>query len=407
MTPHSSSLRSAIVCVAATVMTLLASTSTAFGQGPPYTFSKISYPGAVSTDVGGINNAGKVVGTYFLADGTVHGFLYDSATYTTIDFPGAPYTYLFGINASDQIVGSYSTSTSIGPYHGLIVDSGTHTTFDYPTQETDGRAINASGHIVGIYDAAFGNPDHGYLKVGDTYTSIDVAGTLHTYAFGINDAGKITGTYVDGSGQLHGWIRTAGAFTFVNFPGATQTVIGGINNSDVMVGWTDQATKRRGFVLTGTGFTAFDADFPGVVATMPMAINDSGQIVGEYVGLDCPSGCPFIGTPNPGGTATCGQSISLGYGANTLTYGFTLKTSTPLIWDVWLLALNTPIRVWTFPLPAISPAVSFSYPITGFPPVGPVVGMSMLSTAAGDAMCINFAVTNAATGNVTTTSSRD
>ena len=392
---HSPSLR-AFVFGAAAVLALLGSTGTAFGQGPPYTYAPIAYPGATQTDPTGINNGGVVVGSYKLPDGTWHGFTYDGTTYTTVDVPGAPYTFLFGIGPSGKLVGGYSMTTATGPFHGVFVDGGSFITFDYPGNETDGRAINSAGHIAGIYDAAVGQPDHGFLKVGDTYTPIDVAGAIHTYVFGLNDAGIVSGTYVDTTG-LHGWTLNGGVFTFVNFPGAAATYVGGINNAGTIVGWADQASKRTGYIQTATGFKAFNADFPGVSVTMPVAINDSGQIVGKYVSPDCPN-CAFMATPAPSGTAICDQAMTLTYANNTLTYGMTLKSSETLSWNLWLFALGTPFRLLSAPLPPINPAFSFNLPLPGFPPVGSVVGISTLTTTSGDTMCVNFAVANAVAG---------
>lgn len=399
-------VRSTAVSAVAILTMLLGAAATAVGQsGPPYSFMKIEYPGAALTEATGINNAGRVVGTYYGVDGVSHGFVYNGASYVTVDFPGAPFTYLFGINAAGHIVGSYSLAAAIGPYHGLSVVSGVFTTFDFPNQETDGRAINASGHIVGIYDAAFGMPDHGFFKTGELFTSIDVLGATHTYAFGLNDSGKITGTYVDGIG-LHGWMLVGGTVATINVPGATHTFVGGINNSDMIVGWSGQPTKPSGFILSGSRFRSFDANFPNVTATRPWAINDLGQVVGQYTSSDCPGGCSFLATPTTGVPPLCAQSTSLSYAGNTFTQSFTLQSSVPLVWNQWLVIANTPLRLWSLSLPAISAPVSFDVPIPGFPPLGTVLGATFLSTAAGDTVCFDIASVNTSAAATTTPSGR-
>ena len=39
------------------------------------TFTSFDFPGAQGTDAFGINSAGQIVGGYFAADGSRHGFL--------------------------------------------------------------------------------------------------------------------------------------------------------------------------------------------------------------------------------------------------------------------------------------------------------------------------------------------
>jgi uncharacterized membrane protein len=117
-------------------------------QGPPYAFVKLQYPGSIYTDATGINNSGRVVGTYYLLDGMRHGYVFDGSTYTTVDFPGARHTFLFGIDVSGRTVGSYSLSSTGGPWHSLMVEGGNFTSFDFPNRETDARAINGVGRIV-------------------------------------------------------------------------------------------------------------------------------------------------------------------------------------------------------------------------------------------------------------------
>ena len=75
------------------VVSALASTSRAVG-----TLTIIDFPGGApytATAVFGINDLGKIVGTYY--DAGVRGFLLDRGTFTTIDFPGATGTSAQGL----------------------------------------------------------------------------------------------------------------------------------------------------------------------------------------------------------------------------------------------------------------------------------------------------------------------
>jgi hypothetical protein len=365
-------------------------------QGPPYTFVKLQYPGSIYTDATGINNSGHVVGTYYLPDGLRHGYVFDGSTYTTVDFPGAAHTFLFGIAPSGRTVGSYSLSIGGGFWHSLIEEDGNFTSFDFPNRETDARAINGAGRIVGIYNTGAGTPDTGYLKIDDSYESVSVANSQHTYALGINDASKISGSYVGSDGMLHGFLQTSGAVANINFPLANQTFVGGINNADAIVGWSQKGSNpTRGFVVSGTRLRAFDVNLPGAVGGQPQALNDSGQVVGNYFSPECLLGCAFLATPQLGGVPVCDQTLSLLYGGGTLTLRFTgLRTSMPLTWNVSLFALNTSLPLWSRSLPAIPSSVSLDVPFS-VPPVGPVVGVSLFSNAAGEAICADFSAVNA------------
>src|ERR1700736_4719466 len=70
------------------------------------TFTTLSVAGATFTNVYGINDAGQIVGTYGIADGTTQGFVDNGGVFTTISVPGATYTNAIGINDAGQIVGT-------------------------------------------------------------------------------------------------------------------------------------------------------------------------------------------------------------------------------------------------------------------------------------------------------------
>jgi|SRR5215472_3378631 len=88
-------------------------------------FTEIALPGgqAVSSDIGGLNERGDLVGTYcdvaspcVVGSAGTHGFLLSGDDLETIDIAGALATSTNGINARGEIVGSYSDGTH---FHGF------------------------------------------------------------------------------------------------------------------------------------------------------------------------------------------------------------------------------------------------------------------------------------------------
>lgn len=379
-----------VTCVAAVFGTGAAANA----QTPAYTFTKIEFPGAISTEPHGINNAGQIVGTYIDASGIPHGFLFDGTTYTEISFPGAIYNYALGISNSGQILGSHSFHTSIGPYHAFLTEGDQYIEFDFPGKESDARAMNASGQIVGVYNAGFGTKDFGFLRTGDTYTSLDVPGASFTYALGINDGGAVTGSYRDSFLRLRGFTYVNGIYKSVSFVGATETYLGGLNNLNTAVGWSIQNGSVGAYVFSqGRTFQPIKANLAGAANTKPRAINDAGVIVGTYTSPECPVLCGFLARPNPAGTPVCSQSTALSYQAGTLNFSFNVRTTIPTTWTAWLILQNVPFRAWSVAVPVLSTPASGVVPI-GLPPSGIVTMVSIFSTPADGNLCVEYSVVN-------------
>jgi probable HAF family extracellular repeat protein len=365
----------------AAVTALVAMFVTAQAAEAQYTYTKIMYPGSTWTEASGINDLGQVVGTYTDTSGVAHGFRYKAGVYTTLDFPGMAHNYALGINDAGRVVGSFSAVMPRGPYHASLLADGVWTEYDFPGNETDGRAINAAGDIAGIYNAGYGTPDHGFLKVGDSYISIDYPGAALTYVFGLNDSGVVSGTYRDAMGVLKGFVYAAGTYTPVAYPTATETYIGGINNANALVGWKSEGGKVGGFVMTAGRFRP-------VLVTFANAAN--GVIVGTYTAPDCPNGCSFLATPSPSTLPACEQTVSMTYTGTTLNTNFTLFTNVATTWTTWLVYQNVPYRLWSLPLGVIKPAQNVSVPIQ-LPPGGTAVLASYLSTPANATICADYA----------------
>ena len=149
---------------------------------------------------------------------------YASGTYTTIDYPGAVQTDISGINNLGTMVGYYVDAAGVD--HGFIYQRGTFTPFNDPSagtgadQGTQGSGINDFGTIVGAYIDGSGNYN-GFIERGGSFTTLDGPNPAHgsfNYANFVNDLGTVTGMYSDTSNTSHGFLYRNGTYTTVNDP---------------------------------------------------------------------------------------------------------------------------------------------------------------------------------------------
>jgi YVTN family beta-propeller protein/probable HAF family extracellular repeat protein len=129
---------------------------------------------------------------------------------------------------------------------------------------------------------------------------------------------------------------SAQQFATINVPGAFSTNLSAINNLGQIVGdYEDDSGNVHGFLLSGGTFTTID--YPGATWTIPEAINNNGDIVGSYETESGDYGFLFrngvfssISDPAfPEGTIVSGiadTGLMVGYGtdANSHEHGFTL-----------------------------------------------------------------------------------
>jgi hypothetical protein len=155
---------------------------------------------------------------------------------------------------------------------------------------TRGYSINDAGFIAGYYSynsPAYSSPNHGFVRTPSGFIApvnapgAGAAATQGTQAYGINNAGPITGQYVDVRGVTHGFVRSPdGSFTPVEAPGATEPGSGtfavSINDAGDMTGYYFIGTgTRHSFVRRPSGtFREVDARAPAeplTVAPSPTA----------------------------------------------------------------------------------------------------------------------------------------
>ena len=76
--------------------------------------TEVAVPGADSTNLRGINDAGVVAGSFGVngPTGTVYtAFTYDGSSYSPFSVPGSTGTFGRGINSLGEVVGDFGTST--------------------------------------------------------------------------------------------------------------------------------------------------------------------------------------------------------------------------------------------------------------------------------------------------------
>jgi hypothetical protein len=266
----------------------------------------IAPPGATYTDVGGINEAGTVVGNWCNAV-TCSGYLRDpNGSITSFDVPGDS----CGISAT--AINNEGTTTGLWGdencvVHGFVRSSdGSITSFDVlDSAFAVPSDINPAGAIAGFYfDNNF--DEHGFLRDKDGYvTPFDVPGGLNTGSafFGrsvsINPQGVIASSYFQPDnnffgGNYRGMLRQQNG-TFETFdavpspsdPCCTWTFSAAINPAGAIAGYDNDFRSIYHGVLRGKDGTITIFEVPGAGSgfnqgTITSAITPNGVIAGYY-----------------------------------------------------------------------------------------------------------------------------
>ena len=224
----------------------------------------IDVPGSNSSTTALVVNAsGQVAGTFLDGNG-LHGFLMsaDGKSFTTIDaLPGNPNTQLSTLNDAGVTAG-YAYGASAERTAWVRTAAGTITGFQYPGSNfTSALGINAAGQVVGFYQLGSSAP-RAFLRSADgaTFTTIETAGALRSYAFAINAGGAAVGEFGNGFN-----LRSSdGTFTAVALAGGQTSGVSGANDKGQIVGSASMAGSD-GTIHT-YGFLAF----PIAASTTPV-----------------------------------------------------------------------------------------------------------------------------------------
>ena len=236
----------------------------------------------------------------------------------TIDptFPDVQGSWLGGINDVGAIVGTYFDSNFVE--HGFLrTPDGKYVQIDVPVnglgqpQATEAADINLWGEIIGDWYDENG-VQHGFLRKTDgTYIEFDAPGAgdnstgWHTYPSQINIWGTIVGWYLDENMVIGAFVRAPdGKFTTYEGPGAgtdpgngSQAVA--INDWGLISGNTNKGPTDPAYVRKLNGnFIEFGCPDPNFLAANAVRINLTGMVAAYCSDMTWTINHAFVRMPN-------------------------------------------------------------------------------------------------------------
>jgi uncharacterized membrane protein len=214
--------------------------------------ASIDFPGATWTIARGIGASGDVLGSYRMAgepDVNQHGYrLSRDGQFSKIDFPGHISTVPVRLLTDGTIVGCYHDTAGMDSMHGMTFSRNSFTGFDRAMTMHEG--VTPDGRtIVGYLMDMDTKRNRGYVLQGASFVPFDVPGGTSTTAIDINASGVIVGVFEAPAGKAHGFVRDGEQYSTLDVPGARSTSAWGINTAGTIVGaFVDAAGTTHGLV---------------------------------------------------------------------------------------------------------------------------------------------------------------
>ncbi len=273
-------------------------------QAGGYDYRILSQPGQLTTQAHDFNSAGDVVGLSQTPGFQLRPFVYRNGRFVPIDDMPArpPILALTGINDAGVMIGfvnrlDYTVTSAMLDATGLI------RTIDVPGSiETYAYSINDKRQVAGSYNhrdgAGIAVTTSAFLyDAARGYRRFDApdAGGL-TIAWGLNNRGVAVGVYADRGFAYHGFVRRPnGTISSFDVPGSTYTQLMGLNDRGDIVGlYQDTAGAVRGFCQCNGRFVPLQPT-ADTEMTYPYNIDNAGRIVGWFIASSGTYG--FIATP--------------------------------------------------------------------------------------------------------------
>ncbi len=248
----------------------------------------------ISSDVGGLNAMGQLVGEAYTSGGVYHAYLYSNGTMIDMGIPnsGFPETGFDAITDSGKIVG-----TAFNPghnYHAFSYTSGVWQDLgdlNGGNSYSQAYGINPAGQIIGwTYvgtDQFGGDGQRAFLYSNGVMQDLGTLGGNYSIAQGISASGQIVGNASTAGNLTHAFLDVAGVMQDLGTLGGDNSQAYAINDSGQIVGGAEIPGAQYGFPLHAflyqngsmqdLGFLGGDPSQSVAYAT---AINTPGQIVG-------------------------------------------------------------------------------------------------------------------------------
>lgn len=172
---------------------------------------QIDFPGALATEVFGINDFGEMIGIYEDQAQQLHAFRDFRGRFVTDDIAGAVQTIPFSVNDSGTIVGEDITVAGTDGHGYIETLDGRRTIVDAPGAPANSTffiSIDNELHILGAFADA-SNVQHNFLVDDGQFLPFDVPasfGSTFTSAQTLNDRQDIVGFFNDAAGNAHGFV---------------------------------------------------------------------------------------------------------------------------------------------------------------------------------------------------------
>ncbi len=254
------------------------SSARSLASGTTYTITDLGTLGGIRSEASALNGAATpvVVGQSRTTGDLNHGFYWSGGSMTDTGTLGAEESALYDVNDDGLAVGY--TYDSPGDYRCMQIDiaGGSPSLIGGESSTCNiAQAINASGQIVGmatlrggrqafVYDATNGMTDLGFSDESE--------------AEDINDNGVIVGDFI--TNTTHSFIYDGGSVSYIEI---ANSVPYGINNSNQIVGeYLDSENDYYvAFLYENSTTTTLPALGGNLTSAMAFNINNLGQVVGR------------------------------------------------------------------------------------------------------------------------------
>jgi probable HAF family extracellular repeat protein len=244
-----------------------------------------------SRSVGGVNAMLQVALTTAADPTAYHAYRWAGGAALDLGTLGGTQSFAAGINDAGQVVGRSTNAGGVtqaflwtpGGTDGVATNPQMKALYSANVSQASG--VNASGQVVGYVRVSSGpvnDFDRAFLYTGGAIVQVPLpdGGFTHSYAYAVNDGGKVVGEVYTKQGRLgQGFVYDGNASTLIGDLGAVSSTPLAINNGGRIVGYSanpdgfDHAFAYANGAMTDLGTL-------GGTYSYAKAINNLNQIVG-------------------------------------------------------------------------------------------------------------------------------